>query len=214
MAAVRLLLAAVLLVSGCTAPAPTPSPSPPAPQAIVGLPRGCLGVGEPDCERVASAAVAMLSGRQPVWVDVAHAGCPGEAPCPPEIAPGAGARATVHFADAGEPVSIRFVNDDAALVPEVQREVFAQARAASGPAPRGAPFPFSLQHCGLVSPIDADGSLWVPVGFVDASHADAINQAAGTLTLVAADEARLRTAGGLDVRLARFGATLWVRPCD
>jgi hypothetical protein len=173
-----------------------------------------MGVGEPDCERIAEAAVAMFSGRRPVWVEVAHAGCPGEAPCPLHIAPGAGATATIHFADAGRPVSIRFRNDERGLTQEVFRDDFAQATASSAPAPKSVPFPFSLGHCGLGSPIDLDGSLWVPVGFVDASHTDAINAASGTVTIVSPTEAVLSTEAGLDVNLRRFGATLWVRLCS
>ena len=32
----------------------------------------------------------------------------------------------------------------------------------------GATIPFTLEHCGLLSPVDVDGSLWQPVGGVDA----------------------------------------------
>ncbi len=173
----------------------------------------CVGVGEPDCARVAEAAVAMFSGRQPVWVEVMHAGCAGEAPCDPRIAPGAGARGTVHFTDAGEPVPIRFVNGVEALEPTIETDVFARARAASGEAPKGVPFPFSLGHCGLGSPIDFDGSLWVPVGFVP-EHPDLINAAGGSLTIETPSQARLRTEGGVVVTLMRFGPALHVRLCD
>jgi hypothetical protein len=170
-------------------------------------------VGEPDCARVAEAAVAMFSGRQPVWLEIAHAGCAGEAPCDPRIAPGAGARATVHFADAGQPVAIRFVNAVESLEPEVLVDVFAVARAASREAPKGLPLPFGLGHCGLGSPIDVDGSLWVPVGFVP-EHADLINASGGFMTIEAPTRARLRTEGGIVVTLMRFGPALHVRLCD
>ena len=177
------------------------------------IPRACFGLDDPDCARVGDAALAMLSGRQAVWVEVAHAGCPGEAPCPRNLAPGAGARATVHFQDGQRPVVVRFRNDVDRLVPEMQDDVFAVARAASTPAPKGAPFAFTLGHCGLASPIDFDSSLWLPVGFVP-EHGDAINAADGFVTIVAPTDAVLRTRGGLEVTLRRMGGAVNVRLCS
>jgi hypothetical protein len=119
---------------------------------------------------------------------------------------------SVHFVDLGNPFVVRFRNGIERLEPEVQEDEFATVRASSEPAPKGVPFPFALGHCGLGSPIDVDGSLWVPVGFVP-EHSDVINAADGFLTILTATDARLRTNGGLDLALWRAGDALNVRIC-
>jgi hypothetical protein len=69
----------------------------------------------------------------------------------------------------------------------------------------GTAVPFTLEHCGLLSPVDADGSLWMPVAGHDASGGpvdsdedigEFINATPGELTLVSADRAELVTVSG------------------
>ncbi len=69
----------------------------------------------------------------------------------------------------------------------------------------GTPVPFTLQHCGLLSPVDVDGSLWRPVAGHDAAGGpidsdedigEFINATPGELTLVSADRAELVTVSG------------------
>ena len=64
--------------------------------------------------------------------------------------------------------------------------------------PIGVPQAFSLGHCGILSPVDVDGSLWAVVGASDAAGGpieedreigELINATAGTLELTAADRA-------------------------
>jgi hypothetical protein len=81
----------------------------------------------------------------------------------------------------------------------------------------GVPYPYSLGHCGLLSPIDLDGSLWQPVGGVssgggaiqsDEELGELINATEGVLTLVDADAAEFRTAGGSLIELLRAPGAL------
>ena len=69
----------------------------------------------------------------------------------------------------------------------------------------GTPVPFTLEHCGLLSPVDVDGSLWLPVAGHDASGGpidsdedigEFINATPGELTLVSADRAEFVTVSG------------------
>jgi hypothetical protein len=62
---------------------------------------------------------------------------------------------------------------------------------------------FELGHCGLLSPIDVDGSLWDPVGLVDGDHPAAINSAQGRLMFTSATTAHFRIADGFTVNLVR-----------
>ena len=88
----------------------------------------------------------------------------------------------------------------------------------SGPALElGVPYPYSLGHCGLLTPIDLDGSLWQPVGGVspsggaiesDEDIGELINATEGVLTLVDVDAAEFRTAGGSLIELLRAPGAL------
>jgi hypothetical protein len=69
----------------------------------------------------------------------------------------------------------------------------------------GTTVPFTLPHCGLLSPVDVDGSLWRPVAGHDASGgpidgdddlAEFINATPGELTLISSDQAELVTVSG------------------
>jgi hypothetical protein len=75
--------------------------------------------------------------------------------------------------------------------------------------------PFELEHCGLMSPVDVDGSLWEPVRAMDAQGgpvdtdsemSDLINPASG--------EAMLVTHERLDFRAERSGVVVVFRRHD
>jgi hypothetical protein len=80
---------------------------------------------------------------------------------------------------------------------------------------------FSLGHCGLLSPIDVDGSFWDPLDGVTAGGApldlengsEMINGTPGTLVVIG-DEARFRTEGGSVLRLARHDGRKEFPGCD
>jgi hypothetical protein len=88
---------------------------------------------------------------------------------------------------------------------------FAEIAPQSPPADPQLTYRFMLGHCGILSPIDFDGSLWDPVGASDASGGEIderhtgelINATEGQLRLTAADTAQFRTASGLVLFLAR-----------
>ncbi len=75
----------------------------------------------------------------------------------------------------------------------------------------GKPYQYQLQHCGVGSPIDFDGSLWDVLGAQDGRDAavsedqlgELINAGSGTMTLVDPDHAVFRTQSGLLLGLRR-----------
>jgi hypothetical protein len=85
----------------------------------------------------------------------------------------------------------------------------------------GAPYRYSLGHCGLSSPVDIDGSFWDPVGGVSASGAelDLVNDgeminATSGLIVVIGDEMRFRTASGAVVSFTRHEGAKEFPGCD
>ena len=81
----------------------------------------------------------------------------------------------------------------------------------------GATIPFTLEHCGLLSPVDVDGSHWQPVGGVDAMGGpvdsddeigELINATSGELTLVDEDTATFTTSIGSVIHLERAPGAL------
>lgn len=72
--------------------------------------------------------------------------------------------------------------------------------------------PYTLGHCGLLSPIDLDGSLWQPASGTNAAGGpiasdneigELINATSGTLDFVDADKAMFTTPTGSSVTLMR-----------
>jgi hypothetical protein len=66
----------------------------------------------------------------------------------------------------------------------------------------GVPVPFTLDHCGLSSPVDVDGSLWQPMGGADSRGGpidseeevgDLINDTPGIVMLVTHDRLDYRS---------------------
>lgn len=81
----------------------------------------------------------------------------------------------------------------------------------------GTSVPFTLGHCGLLSPVDVDGSLWQPVAGLDADAGpiesddevgELINATAGGLILTDPDTAEFRTPIGSLIILARAPGAL------
>jgi hypothetical protein len=80
----------------------------------------------------------------------------------------------------------------------------------SAPLEHGMPYAFSLGHCGLGSPVDADGSFWDAVDGIDPAGRplrlerdnEMINQTSGVIVVIG-DEARFRTDTGSLIRLER-----------
>ncbi len=82
-------------------------------------------------------------------------------------------------------------------------------------------YPYQLQHCGVGSPIDFDGSLWDVLGAQNGRDAEAteeqvgelINAGSGSMTLVDPDHALFRTSSGLILGLRRHDGPKMFQPC-
>jgi len=81
----------------------------------------------------------------------------------------------------------------------------------------GTPTPFTLEHCGLLSPVDVDGSLWQPVAGRDAAGGpidsddeigEFINATPGELALTGPDQAEFVTVTGQLIVLQRAPGAL------
>ena len=86
---------------------------------------------------------------------------------------------------------------------------------------KGAPYRFSLGHCGLSSPIDVDGSFWDPLegttangGALDLDGDPEMINPTNGLIVVIGDEMRFRTASGAVVRLARHDGVKEFPGCE
>jgi hypothetical protein len=91
----------------------------------------------------------------------------------------------------------------------------------SAPIDHATAYLYELGHCGLLSPVDVDGSFWNPVGGTTADGAkldlradsEMINATAG-LIVVIGDEARFRTVSGSVVRFERRSGESEFSGCD
>jgi hypothetical protein len=201
------MLAAVIVVAACGVKV-RESVEPVQP------PTGCLGLDARGCAFVADAVEATIGGdlREVTYIQIGPFFCGGNT-CPPGLAARPSGHITIEFA---------------ARAPKVL-----SAEVASGVvnlAPRGDPFliavtpesarlsglvaPYQLQHCGIFSGIDVDGSFWDPVGVIDGDHSDAINSADGIFTLTSPRTATLRTRGGLSLDLIRHEGVKHLPGCQ
>jgi hypothetical protein len=92
---------------------------------------------------------------------------------------------------------------------------------ASAQVATGVPYRFSLGHCGLMSPVDVDGSFWEALEGVDAeggqidlgADSEMINATSGII-VVNDDEARFRTDSSSVVRFERHDGEREFPGCD
>ncbi len=77
--------------------------------------------------------------------------------------------------------------------------------------------PYSLGHCGILSPVDLDGSLWEPLGGTDAAGGpidrdrevgELINATSGTLELTTQDSAVFLSDSGQRLYFGRAAGAL------
>jgi hypothetical protein len=192
-----LITAAVLLVAACTSES-SPSPFGEAPgPAEPGVTVACWSVPARNCERAAAEALARRPvGRPPVVVVEVRGGF-----IELEYANGGG-RDTVLYDVAGDG-RLEF-SPWSGLLPGALRP-------RSGPTPDPI-VPFTLGHCGLLSPIDIDGSFWDPYGQVDANDAF-INATDGQFRRLGADEAEF-VVPGARVSLRRHVGSKSPSGCD
>jgi hypothetical protein len=97
-----------------------------------------------------------------------------------------------------------------------------QPRTQRGTIPPNVPQRFELGHCGLMSPIDFDGSLWDPIAgddgaggpLTDEHQGELINATRVALTLIEPDVVRLETPLGAVLTLARHPGARPYSLCD
>jgi hypothetical protein len=94
---------------------------------------------------------------------------------------------------------------------ESDHSVLLEPQSVAGTTPHGEPRDFQLQHCGLFSPIDIDGSLWDPIAghngmggpLTEEQRTELVNSTPVTLTITAPDTIELVTPRGAVITLAR-----------
>jgi hypothetical protein len=111
-----------------------------------------------------------------------------------------------------DPSAFHPLPPDLSMVPgprDPSASITARSRADVEP---GVVVPFALEHCGLGSPFDFDGSLWDPVagrdadgGPIDSSDeiGELINPTTGEVLLLGSGQVHFRTPGGSVVLLTR-----------
>lgn len=95
------------------------------------------------------------------------------------------------------------------------------AEPASARIEHGVAFRYALGHCGLLSPVDLDGSFWEAIEVTSADgrsvdprvHPEMINATDGVVAVIG-DEARFRTDGGTLVRFERLPGEMAFAACD
>jgi hypothetical protein len=142
--------------------------------------------------------------------DPSSAPAPSEPPAPsspaalasPATAPSAGASMAAYL-----PLPEQFVTTPADLT-----TVSVAPESEAGSLVVRTPIEYSLEHCGLWSPVDLDGSLWQPVGGHDAAGGpiasdeaigELINATPGEFVLLTPDTAEFRSVTGVLVAFTR-----------
>jgi hypothetical protein len=197
--AARVVLSWVLVLAACVAPAPPPTRTPslsesapaesPTPVAAA-YHLACLSVPQPECETIAAAVARRFDAPGDiVAIEIQAFPCEGVG-CPAGFLARSRGEAVVELVSPAriESLSIAVTGGAMTFGPAVD-ETVATLVARSAHAGRGV-LRFTLGHCGLLSPIDVDGSLWDPIGQIDGDAAEAINVSAGSILLLAPRAAR------------------------
>jgi hypothetical protein len=80
-------------------------------------------------------------------------------------------------------------------------------------AERGVWYEYQTGHCGLYSPIDFDGSVWIPVAVSNDPRAHANNATTGRVGLVDDSTLLFETDDGFSARLVRHDGRRWPWGC-
>jgi hypothetical protein len=204
-------LSPMVVLGACGSAPSSPSAGPVAPA----YPIACANLREPDCALVARATAARFGPDAAiVAMLVTGFGCPGGlGDCPDRLDARSEGAPLIETGD-GRLWRVPVVAAGGALtVGDPVEDVAARVTATSALA--GAPaVAFSLGHCGLLSPIDIDRSLWDPVGFVDGDHPAALNAADGHLRFGGPRSATFQTDDGFVLSLARRAGPKSYQLCD
>lgn len=83
----------------------------------------------------------------------------------------------------------------------------------SSPAEVGVWYAYTTGHCGIDTPIDFDGSYWIPVAQSADPGAESINSVPGRIRLVDDQTLEFRTSTGFVARLRRNDQATWYWMC-
>lgn len=83
----------------------------------------------------------------------------------------------------------------------------------SRPAEAGVWYAYTLGHCGITSPIDFDGSSWIPIAQSADPGSESINSVPGRVRLVDDQTLEFRTSTGFVARLRRQATARWYWIC-
>jgi hypothetical protein len=222
-AAVAVLL---LVAIACQAAPPSSTPVPTPSAAVTEMPpeeslitaelaRGCWGIREPDCGRAMGAAfdaLANFESHSYGYATVEFSECPQNS-CPDGFIPGVIVRVLLEPTDGSAPIEALVRSEGAELVAEAQETgAYFGVEPRSGSVAHNEPFAFTLDHCGIWSGIDADGSFWDPIGQIDRENPDTINSAAGIMVISSEESATLQTAR-LRLELVRHQGLKYLPAC-
>lgn len=186
-------------------PAGGPSPEP-SPAAIdPATPTACLSLGPEDCERARGMVATVLTSADPapIYVQVGPFSCAAAEGCPTTLLARPEGDVLIEFGGGqGINVHLKVAADGTFETTRDQGFLIAVEPSSAAGLAIGAT-PFTLGHCGIFSGFDHGGTWWDPVGIVDADHTDAINSAAGTLTVTDPLHAMFVTPTGFSVQLLR-----------
>lgn len=129
----------------------------------------CVSVQADECLNLYEGAVAALpAGHDEIVAAAVQANGCGAPPCPPGLAARGGGQVVIEYVG-GANLSMVALALESGVVkytveafPAVPLEPSSPAAAVEGP--------FSLGHCGLLSPVDYDASFWDPIGQIDGDH--------------------------------------------
>jgi hypothetical protein len=197
-------IALSLAIAACGS-TPSPSPEGSTAEPAADFPLACWTVSDEECRAIFEAALARQPvGRPPpVAARVMAYGCES-GPCAPGVLARGQGQVLIEYAGGAGLVSWELTlggGGGLAFSPPTETAGIAfppQSRRAAAPVTD-----LSLDHCGLYSPIDFDGSFWDPIGPVDGDAPEAIGGASGPIRLVGPQEAEFRAPSGFTVRLRR-----------
>jgi hypothetical protein len=224
--AVPVALLVILIVAGCggatasavptdgtsptaapasTGPAGSAAPEPSAAAIDPVTPTACLSLGAEDCQRALGMAATVLTSSDPapIYVQVGSFFCAAGERCATTLLARPEGDVLIEFGD-GTGINVHLkVAADGTFATTRDEGFFISVEPSSAPGLAVGATPYTLGHCGIFSGIDHGGTWWDPVGPVDADHTDAINSAAGTLTVTDPLHAAFVTPAGFSVQLLR-----------
>ena len=180
-----------------------------------GVRLACIGLADPDCTSVATTAMSRVPGAGTIVAVVVEAYPCDVGQCPPGFEDRKELSITVELVD---PARIHQFGATTMFTGDltISSGLDAVSTVVSPASTRTGTDvdPFTTGHCGLGSPIDADGSLWDPIGSIDARMPGLVGDVAGRFVLTGDRSARFVTATGFGLNLLRRDGPKSYLGCD